>query len=188
MLGNVTRVPKVCFATAKYPAKWSFGCEIGIFHVLGFRSRFAAAKWGSLCCKMALVWQNVLRSREIPYGMELWLRNWKFSRFRASQPFRSCEMRVTVLRNGTRVPKWVSQLRKFSQRLLQCCGMVWQQNVDFAEAAKSRRPLFFPCFRSVWLRFCSDFFFFNFFAIPLDFDHPKTYITSKQTRDRKSVV
>ena len=34
---------------------------------------------------------------------------WGFSceigSFYASQPFRSCEMRVTVLRNGTRVPK-----------------------------------------------------------------------------------
>ena len=75
-----------------------------------------------------------------------------------------------------------------SQRLLQCCGMVWQQNADFAEAAKSRRPLFFPCFSPVFAPFASDFaptllrfFSFNFFAIPLDFDHPKTYITSKQT-------
>ena len=136
-------------------------------------------------------------------GVRLW--NWDFSRFGTSQPFRSCEMRVTVLRNGTRVPKsasqlrnslrngtfgceienfhalelrnafrscetdapvlrsgtrvpkWVSQLRKFSQRLLQCCGMVWQQNVDFAEAAKSRRPLFFPCFCPVFAPFDSDF-------------------------------
>ena len=31
--------------------------------------------------------------------------------FGISQPFRSCEMRVTVLRNGTRVPKPASQLR-----------------------------------------------------------------------------
>ena len=42
--------------------------------------------------------------------------NWEFLRFGISQPFRSCEMRVTVLRNGTRVPKLVSQLRKFLQR------------------------------------------------------------------------
>ena len=85
--------------------KWGCGCEIGIFHFLGLRSHFAAAKWESLCCGMALVCQNRLRNCEIPCGMELWLRNWEFSRFGASQPFRSCEMRVTVLRNGTRVPK-----------------------------------------------------------------------------------
>nr|CAN71351.1 hypothetical protein VITISV_023814 [Vitis vinifera] len=48
---------------------------------------------------------------EIPFKMELWLRNWDFSRFGISQPFRSCEMRVTVLRNSTRVPKSPSQLR-----------------------------------------------------------------------------
>ena len=59
-LPNGTRVPKSGFATVKYSSKWSFGCEIGIFHVLGFRS---------------------------------------------------CEMRFTVLRNGTHVPKCASQPR-----------------------------------------------------------------------------
>ena len=34
-----------------------------------------------------------------------------FFNFGTSQPFRSCEMGVTVLRNGTRVPKSASQLR-----------------------------------------------------------------------------
>ena len=49
-----------------------------------------------------------------------------------------------------------------------------------AEAAsKWHRPLFFPCFYTFY---CSKRPSFNFFAIPLDFDHPKTYITSKQTR------
>ncbi|WJZ84416.1 hypothetical protein VitviT2T_004021 [Vitis vinifera] len=43
--------------------------------------------------------------------MELWLRNWKFLRFGISQSFHNCEMRFTVLRNGTRVPKCASQLR-----------------------------------------------------------------------------
>ena len=136
--------------------------------------------------------------------------NWDFSCFVISQPFRSREMRVTVLRNGTRVPKvgfaatkfpaewdfwceislfhfamrfaaakWRSlccevalvcqrllpQLRKVSQRLLQCCGMVWQQNADFVEAAKFRRPLFFPYFSPVSAPFDFDFapiFFLQF--------------------------
>nr|CAN78700.1 hypothetical protein VITISV_041550 [Vitis vinifera] len=57
-----------------------------------------AAKWHS-CAKK---W---FRSYEIPCEMELWLRNWEFLRFSNSQPFCSCEMRVTILRNGTRVPK-----------------------------------------------------------------------------------
>ena len=34
-LRNGTRVPKGGFATAKPVAKWGYGCEIGIFKVLG---------------------------------------------------------------------------------------------------------------------------------------------------------
>ena len=64
VLRNGTRVPKVGFVTAKYPTKWSFGYEIGIFHVLGFCSCFAAAKWGSLCCEMALICQKWFRNCE----------------------------------------------------------------------------------------------------------------------------
>nr|CAN62947.1 hypothetical protein VITISV_017684 [Vitis vinifera] len=55
---------KMCFAAVKYPAEWSFGCEIGNFHALELRSRFAAAKWGLLCCEVALVCQNWFRSCE----------------------------------------------------------------------------------------------------------------------------
>ena len=60
VLRNGTRVPKVGFAAAK----WSFGCKIGIFHVLELRSRFAAAKWGLLCCEVALVCQKWFRNCE----------------------------------------------------------------------------------------------------------------------------
>ena len=133
--------------------------------------------------------QNRLRSCQTPFQMELSLRNGGFHALVVRSRFRSCEMGAPVLRSGTRVPKLVSQLRKFSQRGQLGCELVSQQNFDFAEAAKSRRPLFFPCFSPVFAPFDSDFapillrfFFFNFFAIPLDFDHPKTYITSKQTR------
>ena len=153
---------KIAFAAAKYPAEWDFGCEIENFHALELRSRFAAAKWGSLCVGMALVWQKCFRSREILCGMGLLLRNQPFSLRNA---FRSCETDAPVLRSGTRVPKWVSQLRKFSQRLLQCCGMVWQQNA----ISQRLRNLADPCFSPVsplfslrltpiLLRFCSDFF------------------------------
>ena len=40
----------------------------------------------------------------------------------------------------------VSQLQKLSQRGAWGCELVLQQSANFAEAAKSRRPLFFPCF------------------------------------------
>ncbi|RVW73693.1 Pro-Pol polyprotein [Vitis vinifera] len=41
-LPNGTHVPKSGFATSKYPAEWSFGCEIGSFYI---RSCFAALKY-----------------------------------------------------------------------------------------------------------------------------------------------
>ena len=64
VLRNGTRVPKSGFAAAKSSAEWSFPCENGIFHALVVRSRFAAAKWESLCCEMALVCQIWFRSCE----------------------------------------------------------------------------------------------------------------------------
>ena len=105
VLRNGTCVPKVGFAATKYPAKWSFGCEIGIFHVLELRSRFAAAKWGLLCCEVALVCQT-----------------W----------FHNCE---NFRREGPEAANWFRSKVPISQRLR-----------NLAEAAKSRRPLFFPCF------------------------------------------
>ena len=132
---------------------------------------------------------------------------WNFAAI--SQQFRSCEMRVTVLRNGTRVPRLVSQLPNTlrngafpakwriscfggSQPLSQLrngghCAAKWHScaksgfaaakifaeraiglRTGFAAKFQFRRgceisqtpvfPLFLPCFRSVWLRFCSDFF------------------------------
>ena len=42
--------------------------------------------------------------------------HYSWTRFGTSQPFRNCEMRVTVLRNGTRVPKCAKwQLRNTLQ-------------------------------------------------------------------------
>ena len=43
-----------------------------------------------------------------------------------------------------------------SQRLRLSCEMVSQRSANFAEAAKSRRPLFLLCFHSVLLCFLSD--------------------------------
>ena len=56
------------------------------------------AKWHS-CAKNGFVVEKL--PAEWGFGCE----NWEFLRFGISQLFRSCEMRVTMLRNGTRVPK-----------------------------------------------------------------------------------
>ena len=65
------------------------------------------------------------------------------------------------------------------QRLLLGCETVSQQSANFAEDSLRLRNLADPCF-------CPFFRFerlpFNFFAFSPDFDHPKTYITSKQIR------
>ena len=135
---------------------------------------------------MALVCQNRLCSYEIPCGMELWLRNWEFLCFGASQ-----------LRNGSScAAKWHScakigfaaakifakesiKLRNdfakddhfrrdtlIPQRLLLGCETVSQRSANFAEAAKSRRPLFLPCF-------CTNFAPIDFLSIPLHFLPPE---------------
>ena len=126
---------KIGLAAAKYPAEWSFGCEIGNFHALELRSCETAAKWGLLCWEVALVCQN-----------------W----------FRSCE---NFRREGPEAANWFRSKVSISQRL---------QNL--ADSC------FSPVFALFLTRFCSERLSFNFFAIPPDFDHPKTYITSKQIR------
>ena len=138
-----------------------------------FAIRFAAANWVSLCCEVAHVCQNRFRNCEIPCGMEPWLRNQGFSRFIASQPFRSCELGAPVLRSGTRVPYLVSQQRKFSQRSQISCGMVWQQSANFAEDFLRLRSLVEPCFCSVFALFLLRFLPFNLFAISSTYDHSK---------------
>ena len=131
-LRNGTRVPKSGFAAVKSFAEWSFPCENGIFHALELHSRFAAAKWESLCCEMALVCQK-----------------W----------FRSCE---NFRREGPEAAKW------------------FRSKVPILQTPIF--PLFFPCFCSVFTPISLRKTSFNFFVISPDFDHPKTYITSKQIR------
>ena len=82
VLRNGTRVPKSGFAAMKSFAKWSFPYENGIFHALVVRSRFAAAKWESLCCEVALVCQNWFRSCE-NFRRE---GNWATCQFRSKVP------------------------------------------------------------------------------------------------------
>ena len=74
---------KVAFAAAKSSAEWDFDCEIENFHALELRSRFAAAKWGLLCCDVALVCQTWFR-REGPEAA-----NWFCSKVLISQRLRN---------------------------------------------------------------------------------------------------
>ena len=60
MLRNGTRVPNGCFTAVKHPAKWGFGCENGISYALGISQSFRSCETRSLCCKMALVYQEVV--------------------------------------------------------------------------------------------------------------------------------
>ena len=165
-LPNGTHVPKSGFVAAKYPAKWSFDCEIGSFCALGFRSRFAVAKWGSLCCEMALVCQKVASQLRNPVQNGAFLAKmgsfmlWWFAV-------------VSQLRNdGHYVAKWHSCAKSgfaaakiFAERAI---GL----RTGFATKFRFRRgceisqtpvfPLFLPCFSlrltPILLRFCSDFF------------------------------
>ena len=189
--------------------KWGCGCNTFVHgvRVEGFQGvevsqPFQSYEMSVRGFQMALVCQKVVPSREIPCKMELWLRNWKFLRFGILQPFRSCEMRVTVLQNGTRVPKsGFAAVKSFAKWSFPCENGIFHALVvrsrfaaakifterglrlrtGFAAKCRFRRPLFLPCFCSVFSLFDSERLPFNFFAFPLDFDHPKTYITSKQS-------
>nr|CAN82151.1 hypothetical protein VITISV_009023 [Vitis vinifera] len=153
-LPNGTRVTKSGFAVEKLPAEWGFA-------ISQLRNEVhCAAKW-HLCAK------SWFCSYEIPCEMELWLRNWDFSCFGTSQPFRSCEMRVTVLRNGTRVPKMVSQQNGYF-------AAKWRFRSELVGAAKwfrnkvlisqRLRNLADPCFSPIFALFLLQMTFLHFFC------------------------
>ena len=179
-LPNGTRVPKSGFAATKYSSKWSFGCEIGIFHVLGLRSygmRVTVLRNGTRVPKSGLQLWNPLRNGAFPAKIGSFMLWW----FAA----------VSQLRNGgscaakwhSCAKSWFAATKIFAERGL------WLQN-GFAAKCWFRRgceisqtpvfALFVLCFCSVFAPFDSERLPFNFFAFPIDFDHPKTYITSKQ--------
>ena len=110
-----------------------------------------AAKW-HMCAKIAFAIAKY--PAEWDFCCEIWA-------FTASQPLRSCEMGAPVLLSGTRVPNSPSQLRKFSQRIPKCYGMVWQQNALFAEVFFRLRNLAELCFCSVFTLFLLRFFFLS---------------------------
>ncbi|RVW70542.1 hypothetical protein CK203_059245 [Vitis vinifera] len=83
-LQNGTRVPKVVSQSRNTLRNGALAAKLGIFTLWSF------AAVSQL--------QNTLRNGALPAKMGS-------SCFGGSQLFRSCKMRVTVLRNGTRVPK-----------------------------------------------------------------------------------
>ena len=125
-----------------------------------------AAKWHT-CAKIAFAIAKY--PAEWNFGCEI---N-DFYALSLRSRFVAANLGAHVLRSGTRVPKSVSQLPKFSQRSQMSCGMVWQQSANFTEDFLRLRSLVEPCFCSVFalfsLRFRSDFFL----SIPLHFLPPE---------------
>ena len=100
----------------------------------------------------------------------------------SSQPFRSCETGVLSCEMALVCHGVSLQLRKFSQRRMAAAKPFrsWKpfsQRLTFA--AKFRSPCSLLAF---WAPLDSQLSSFTSFDIPLDFDHPKTYVTSKQIR------
>ena len=139
-----------------------------------FAAHFTIAKWGYCAAKWHSCAKWVFHSCKTPCEMGLWLRKWDFLRFGDFAVISQLRNEVTVLRNGTRVPRggFVTAkifaeggmgLRKsFRSRVA-----ILQRRLDFAAdllglrnhfaakgrfcrgllwATKFRRPILFPCF------------------------------------------
>ena len=158
------------FAAAKHPMKWGFGCEIGSFLCFAAVSQLrneghCAAKWHS-CAKSGFAAAKSSAKWSFPCKNRIFHALVVRNRFTAAKwESLCCEMALMCQkwfrREGPEAANWFCSKVLISQRL---------------------RNLADPCFSPVLTRFCSERLPFNFFAIPPDFDHPKTYITSKQTR------
>ena len=169
-------------------------CENG---ALIFETLFAAQvtginrKNGSLRVSLSFATKRQFRSK-MPFSQQL------------RSEFRSCEIDVTVLRSGTRVPKPLSQLRntlrngtfgaksRFSTS--QCISQLRNTLAEtstvlrnglatkcsfrrsFLHSAKFRTALFFPCFCSVLAPISTRFFFFQ---SPWNFFHLGSFKTIK---------
>ena len=70
-----------------------------------FAAHFAATKWSYCAAKWHSYAKGVFRSCETPCEMRLWLRKLEISRFRDFAAISQLRNGVTVLRNGTRVPR-----------------------------------------------------------------------------------
>ncbi|WJZ82808.1 hypothetical protein VitviT2T_002533 [Vitis vinifera] len=138
-------------AGGSYGAAKTFRSQMG-FSQPGaiFAAHFAAAKWGWAAVKWHSCAKGVFRSCETPCEMGLWLRKLEISHFAGFAAISQLRNGVTVLRNGTRVPKG-----GFAAAKIFAEGCVGLRN-HFAEegyfrrglflAAKFRRPLNFYAF------------------------------------------
>ena len=165
-------------AAATFPF---MACALKDFKAWRFRSHFAAAKWGYEAAKWHSCAKEWFHSCETPCGMGLWLRFF-FSFFGFRSHFAAakwgslcCEVALVCQnwfrsyenfrREGHKAANWFRSKVTISQRL---------QNLT--------DPYFYLVFALFLLRFCSKRLPFNFFAFSPTWDHPKTYITSKQIR------
>ena len=134
--------------------------------------RFTVLRNGTRVPKSASQPRNPLPNGAFPT-------KWRISCFGGSQP-------LSQLRNGGHcAAKWHSCAKSgfavakiFAERGLRL-------RTSFAAKCRFRRGYEIsqtPVFALFLLSFCSERLPFNFFAILPDFDHPKTYITSKQIR------
>ena len=151
-LRNDTCVPNGGFTTAKHPAKWGFGYEIGSFYALWFRSRFAAAKWGYCAAKWHSCAKRGFRSCEnFCKGV-----CWAAKSFRSRGPFSQPTLDFAAGTEGLR--------NHFAANGHFRRGLIW--------AAKFRRPL---KFLRIWAPFGSLRPSFIFFAISPTKDHSKRW-------------
>ena len=154
-------------------------CVLKDFKAWRFRNHFAAAKWVYRAAKWHSYAKGWFRSCETPFKMAVRLQNGGVQGVEASQLRNGC----TSLRNGTRVLRDLFAAAKIFTEGAWRLRNHFAARIDFRSgsllAAKFHRPCFFLAF---WAPLDSQLPSFNFFDIPLDFDHPKTYITSKQIR------
>ena len=125
------------------------------------------------------------------------------NQFLAEGHFRSCEMGLGGCEMALVCQGGVSQLRKFSQRGVWGCEIISQRMAVFIAKAQFHRGSLVAAklFRSKWpfsqgailgyeISQTTEFFLllvhvgffrpaFTSFEIPLEFDHPKTYVKSK---------
>ena len=137
-MGNGTRVPNLVLQMRNTLRNGALTAKMGIFTLCSFAAISQLRNEGSCSVK----WHSCAKLG-----------------FAATKIFaeESNELRNDFAKDG--------RFRRdmlISQRLRLSCEMVSQQSANFAEAAKSHKPLFLLCFHSVFgpisLRFRSDFF------------------------------
>ena len=144
---------------------------------------FAATKWVYRALKWNSCAKGWFHSCETPFQMASQLRNGGFSRYGGFAATSQLRNRCTGLRNGTHVPRDLFAAAKIFAEGAWRLRNHFAARIDFRSgsllAAKFHRPCFFLAF---WAPLDSQLPYFNSFDIPLDFNHPKTYITSKQIK------